>query len=305
MPKNYRKKASSRSYQSGSGSNKFGWIVFGVLIGLFFALMVYWKLTSKTTYHETSEKVSESHPTEKNSKKTTIQPTTPANTNTPEFDFYTVLPNMQVASTHTSKTSSSTTALDSTSTTTLQKTTEPVSTSAAANTQTETQANAIAATPPASVATTQTPNSTTTPPVETKLTTTTATAPETIPPPLSANTNTTTTSSTEESVSTQEKEPTVKNPTVKKPDIKLTETKNTNTTEHYMLQMASLKNYADADRLKAQLTMLGFDIYIQSYSKNGQIYNRVVMGPYSKAIALQQQTLLQKNHIASILVRVP
>jgi len=74
--------------------------------------------------------------------------------------------------------------------------------------------------------------------------------------------------------------------------------------QRFTLQTASLKNYADADSLKAQLTMLGFDVAIQKYTVNNQVRYRVFAGSYaSKGAALKQQAMLKDNGISSILIK--
>ncbi len=75
-------------------------------------------------------------------------------------------------------------------------------------------------------------------------------------------------------------------------------------TGHFVLQVASVKDYADADRYKAQLSMLGFDVNIQKYLFNGQTWYRVNIGPFaSRQTALDQQQRLKENGVKSILVK--
>ena len=72
----------------------------------------------------------------------------------------------------------------------------------------------------------------------------------------------------------------------------------------YGLQVASVKNYSDADRLKAQLSMLGFNVTIQKYTVDGQVWNRVFAGPFpSKQAAVEKQQMLRENNISSMVVK--
>lgn len=74
--------------------------------------------------------------------------------------------------------------------------------------------------------------------------------------------------------------------------------------ETYVVQVANVRNYAEADRLKAELTMLGFDVSLQDYTVNGQTWNRVLAGSFSsKQAAIQQQKRLKQNNIGSTLIR--
>lgn len=74
--------------------------------------------------------------------------------------------------------------------------------------------------------------------------------------------------------------------------------------ENYIVQVANIKDYAQADRLKAELTMLGFDVVLQDYTVNGQTWNRVLAGSFSsKSAAIQQQKRLKQNNISSTLIR--
>lgn len=264
MPKDYRKRTKSRAAKS--NTNNFTWVVFGILIGLFLAILFYWhqKTPNGSELHVVSahKTATVSHAEQLPAAKKSQVPTTP------EFDFYTVLPQMQVTPTnHPAQTTSPP----------VRPPVVPISV--------RTTTPTTSAAPP-----------TTTPAAEPDL----ATIPETASPP---SPTTQLNKETSPPTSPVNAEPTsLPSPLAEK---KPTETKDTEPS-NYLLQMASLKNYADADRFKAQLTILGFDVYIQSYTVNEQIYNRVVMGPYSsKTAATQQQARLQKNHVPSILIKAP
>jgi cell division protein FtsN len=74
----------------------------------------------------------------------------------------------------------------------------------------------------------------------------------------------------------------------------------------YVLHVASLKNENDADRLKAELTLLGFDVTLQTTTVNGTAWIRVEVGPYTSLTDAQaDQERLRKNSISSALVKNP
>lgn len=242
MPKDYRKRTASRRR---SNSN-LSWVIFGVLIGVVLAVAFFWN-------HNAPHHTLATHPISKASTHTTVTVAAKKSAaTTPEFDFYTVLPNMQV-----------------TPNTPAKPAPAPVVPTAAAPA-------AVITTPPATNAVPTTTSAVNTSPATPPAATIVEAKPATTTPSKPA--------------------PAAAAPTTA--DVAANEPTN------YLLQMASLKNYADADRMKAQLTMQGFDVYIQSFNVNGQTFNRIVMGPYSsKQTALQQQAQLQKHHIASILIK--
>ncbi len=53
-------------------------------------------------------------------------------------------------------------------------------------------------------------------------------------------------------------------------------------TEQWWLQVAALKNPADADKLKARLLLLGLDVITQKIESGGQALYRVRVGPYKR-----------------------
>lgn len=55
----------------------------------------------------------------------------------------------------------------------------------------------------------------------------------------------------------------------------------------YLLQVGSFPKASDAEALKAKLALKGFRAEIQTVSINGQTWNRVRLGPYASASALQ------------------
>lgn len=76
--------------------------------------------------------------------------------------------------------------------------------------------------------------------------------------------------------------------------------------QQYVLQVASVKQYTAADRLKAELTLLGFNVAIQASKVGKTTWNRVNVGPFKTigdASAAQKQ--LRQNNIDSMLVKIP
>lgn len=70
---------------------------------------------------------------------------------------------------------------------------------------------------------------------------------------------------------------------------------------HFILQIASLKNVTDAERLKSRLSALNFPTCVQTYrSTDGIVWNRVMVGPY---LTIQEAKRVQsKLHRPSLLV---
>jgi cell division protein FtsN len=272
MPKDYRRQK-TRSAKS-SSSNSFLWIVFGILVGVFAAIIFYWKQEVLLKHHSKTITTAETttNSSHASSKTPALVKKAEKATTTPEFDFYTVLPKTQVtpvsAPNNTSPPVRPTPTVATTPSAPPTLLTPPPSTSAA---PTNTVPTPVIAAPPSVVAQ-PAPHS---PALAEKTTQPTATTNiVSAKPPIIPETKT----------------PPIKNPA----------------TTNYLVQLGSLKNYADADRLKAELTMSGFDVYIQPYNNNGQIYNRVVMGPYtSKLAATQQRASLQKSGVSSMVVKVP
>lgn len=79
----------------------------------------------------------------------------------------------------------------------------------------------------------------------------------------------------------------------------------TTTTTRYLVQVAAMNSYSDADHLKAQLTLLGYKVVISKKMYNGTVSFRVTMGPFatSKAASAQQANL-RKNKIESFVVPI-
>lgn len=76
-------------------------------------------------------------------------------------------------------------------------------------------------------------------------------------------------------------------------------------TGRYVLQVGSFKNFGEADNLKAKLTMLGFDVKVKSGQKAGVAWHRVYIGAFANSqLANQVQQQLKEQQISSIMVKV-
>lgn len=282
MSKAYPHRKKSRASARSSPSGTFGWMLFGILIGLFVAIFGYWKLIVAPTQQGSSlpEQTQPPHKTTAVLKKE--KPAAPV-VATPEFDFYTVLPKMEVAA--TTKEGA-----------TAKPPSPPVS------------ATSAPATPPAAgtLAASRTPT-TASPATPISATSAPATPPIQSAPASAVSTALSVVSETKAVTPAVVKQPPVE-PVVASAastpaEVKPSPPQPTASTA-YVLQLGIFKNYAEADRLKAALTMSGLEVSIQPYTRNAQVYNRVIMGPYpSKAAASEQRTVLQKNNISSMVVK--
>lgn len=84
------------------------------------------------------------------------------------------------------------------------------------------------------------------------------------------------------------------------------ETPVTNTQAKFLLQVASLKRYEDAEHLKESISTFGIPAYIQTITgSTGQVWNRVTAGPFnSRDEATEAQNTLWDNRINSVLIKV-
>ncbi|MBK5940610.1 SPOR domain-containing protein [Halochromatium roseum] len=72
----------------------------------------------------------------------------------------------------------------------------------------------------------------------------------------------------------------------------------------YLLQLASFRNTADAERLKAQMALKGIQTSIQTVTiDNGQTYHRVRTAAYDKSAAQAMRAKLQSEGQESIMIR--
>lgn len=76
--------------------------------------------------------------------------------------------------------------------------------------------------------------------------------------------------------------------------------------KQYVLQVGSFRQFADADALKAKLSLLGFEVNVHHYQAEGnQEWYQVWVGPYASAEAAQKiQSRLAKNQVNSLLRQV-
>ncbi|MCG8427971.1 MAG: SPOR domain-containing protein [Chromatiales bacterium] len=73
----------------------------------------------------------------------------------------------------------------------------------------------------------------------------------------------------------------------------------------YMLQMGSFRKYADADRLKASLALIGMQAEIQKVTINsGEVFHRVRSGPYSRDQVNKLRAKLKENKISSLVIKL-
>lgn len=73
--------------------------------------------------------------------------------------------------------------------------------------------------------------------------------------------------------------------------------------KQFMLQVASFKHLEDADALRADLILKGYDATIASFTKDAQTWQRVLIGPYDTvASAKAVQSQLKQAHHAAIIV---
>lgn len=272
MSRSYRNPRLTRS--RGKKSNRAGgsrWMMIGILIGLGLAIsyLKYQPVLHQKLLKATAQAVSSTSITHTTHKTTTIpsqSPVTPSKAPAPEFDFYTVLPKMQVQPNN------------------------PVPNNQNVARPTMPEA-AVAATPESALS----PNG-----IENAQAAVVKNQSSSLPlsnspaVPISSKTTAPIPSGSLPAQSIEQTE-------------SATRSKKTQEhTERYALQVASVKNYTDADRLKAQLTMVGYEVSIQKFTMNGQTWNRVYVGPYSsRNMALKQQGALKEQHVSSILVKLP
>lgn len=61
----------------------------------------------------------------------------------------------------------------------------------------------------------------------------------------------------------------------------------TASTGGYVLQVGAFPNASDADTMKAKLALQGFTAQVQTVTLDGQVWNRVRLGPFASATQLQ------------------
>ena len=88
--------------------------------------------------------------------------------------------------------------------------------------------------------------------------------------------------------------------------ITLTQTKQKDSdSERYMLQMGSFRSYLDADRMKANLALVGIEAEIQQVSINsGEKFHRVRSGPHNKEKLNAIRNRLKQNNVNSLVIKL-
>ena len=73
----------------------------------------------------------------------------------------------------------------------------------------------------------------------------------------------------------------------------------------YVLQAGSYKNFADADRIRAQLALQGIESKVQQVSVGNATWHRIRIGPVSDLKALNRmRAVLRKANIDALVIRV-
>jgi cell division protein FtsN len=73
----------------------------------------------------------------------------------------------------------------------------------------------------------------------------------------------------------------------------------------YVLQAGSYKNFADADRIRAQLALQGVESKVQKVSVDSDTWHRIRIGPITKLDELNRlRTILRKADIDVLVIRV-
>jgi cell division protein FtsN len=73
----------------------------------------------------------------------------------------------------------------------------------------------------------------------------------------------------------------------------------------YVLQAGSYKNFADADRIRAQLALQGVESKVQKVSVDNDTWHRIRIGPISKLEELNRlRAILRKADVDVLVIRV-
>jgi len=74
---------------------------------------------------------------------------------------------------------------------------------------------------------------------------------------------------------------------------------------HYLLQAGSFRNQKDADKLRAELILIGMNPTIKKITKDGETWHRVLIGPLDSKLELSRaRNRLAEASIESIALRV-
>jgi cell division protein FtsN len=73
----------------------------------------------------------------------------------------------------------------------------------------------------------------------------------------------------------------------------------------YVLQAGSYKNFADADRVRAQLALQGIESKVQKVTVDNDTWHRIRIGPISKLDELNRlRQILRKSDVDVLVIRV-
>lgn len=73
----------------------------------------------------------------------------------------------------------------------------------------------------------------------------------------------------------------------------------------FLLQAGSFRNPEDADRQRAELILLGLDVFVKEVESDGETWHRVLVGPLETEVALSRaRRTLAEADVASIALRV-
>ena len=76
------------------------------------------------------------------------------------------------------------------------------------------------------------------------------------------------------------------------------------TSQQYYLQIASFKDVKQLDGLKAQLTIMGFDVVVKKVKAKGEDWYRLQVGPYTSLASVDQaKSTLKENGLESLLIQ--
>jgi cell division protein FtsN len=79
-----------------------------------------------------------------------------------------------------------------------------------------------------------------------------------------------------------------------------------NASASYLLQVASFSQSSEAERMKAQLLLAGFDANVQLFVNENKTWSRVLIGPFEDVkLAREQQEKLKHEKIDSLLITQP
>ena len=73
----------------------------------------------------------------------------------------------------------------------------------------------------------------------------------------------------------------------------------------YILQAGSFRNLKDADRLRAQLILMGYETHVEEIAaQNGDLWHRVQIGPFqSRSVVANARSKLISNGIEALLLK--